>query len=172
MKGSNALRTPCVPGKRAIKCPSYRYLGQPKDVYNRIRSHKYGAQNAFIKRNFKRSCDNICDKLLRKRWQPFNATRTTRVQGIYAVGVKRPGVSSYCYLGQSKDLHNRIRSHKYGKQKIDAFIKRHFKRNGGKDLRIKWIRDPKHKANEGAHIRCLERKLGYQLKYNVYRGNN
>ena len=78
----------------------------------------------------------------------------------------------HMYLGQSIDVRDRIQNHKYGAQKVDEFIKRNLKRNGGKDLRVKWVRDPNHKSNEEAYLRCVEQMLGYKLKYNVIRGNS
>ncbi|KAL9956735.1 hypothetical protein ACROYT_G038260 [Oculina patagonica] len=57
------------------------------------------------------------------------------------------------YLGHSIDVHDRIQQHRYGEQKIDGFIKRNYRRNGGKDLRVKWIQDPHHKYTEGKFIR-------------------
>lgn len=57
-------------------------------------------------------------------------------------------------------------------QAIDAFIKRNYRRNGGRDLRVKWIREERHKFKEGVYIECTEEKLGYELKYNTNGGNS
>lgn len=119
--------------------------------------------------------NDICDKLIHKQWLRYtDSSLMPHVGGIYVIGVKRSSnrAITYLYLGQSVDVHDRIKEHKYGDQAIDAFIKRNYRRNGGKDLRVKWIRDPEHKFTEGVYIRCMERKLHYKLKYNIIRGNN
>ncbi|KAL9956745.1 hypothetical protein ACROYT_G038272 [Oculina patagonica] len=84
--------------------------------------------------------NSVCDELIHKNWQYYTDTSTIpHVAGIYVIGVKRPRTRAitYLYLGQSKDIHERIQEHKYGDQRIDGFIKRNFRRNGGKDLRVK-----------------------------------
>ena len=117
----------------------------------------------------------ICDKLIQKPWSRYNdLPLIPHVGGIYVIGVKRSSNRAiiYLYLGQSVDVHDRIQQHKYGDQAIDAFIKRNYRRNGGKDLRVKWIQEESHKFKEGVYIRCTEKKLGYKLKYNIHGGNN
>lgn len=120
--------------------------------------------------------NDICDKLIRhKQWLRYtDASLISHVGGIYVIGVKRSSkrAITYLYLGQSKDVHDRIKKHKYGKQKIDGFIRRNFGRNGGKDLRVKWIQEQRHKFKEGVYITCMEKKLDYKLKYNMKGGNN
>lgn len=119
--------------------------------------------------------EEICYNLIHERkWVRYTDTsKVAHVAGIYVIGVKKPRKRSirYLYLGQSKDVHERILEHKYGKQKIDGFVKRSFRRNKGIDLRVKWIRDHSHRRNEKKYIRCVERMLRYKLEYNVY-GNN
>lgn len=119
--------------------------------------------------------NDICDNLIHKQWQNFtDASIIPHVGGIYVIGVRRPRERKvlYLYLGHSIDVHDRIHQHRYGEQKIDGFIKRNYRRNGGKDLRVKWIQDPHHKYTEGKFIRCMENKIGYNLKYNMNGGNN
>ncbi|XP_078346135.1 uncharacterized protein LOC144631557 [Oculina patagonica] len=120
----------------------------------------------------------ICDNLINKKWLPYkDAHMMPHVPGIYVFGVKRPRARTIdyfytpLYLGQSIDVNKRTRTHRYGVQKIDAFIKRNLKRNGGKNLAVKWIKDPNHKKNERAYIRCLEELL-HTLEFNVYGGNH
>lgn len=117
----------------------------------------------------------ICDKLIQKQWLRYtDSSLIPHVGGIYVIGVKRSSerAITYLYLGQSVDVHDRIKEHKYGDQKIDGFIRRNFRRNCGKDLRVKWIQEKKHKFKEGMYITCMEKKLGYKLKYNIKGGNN
>ena len=117
----------------------------------------------------------ICDKLIHQRnWFFYDSPKISQEGGIYVIGVKRPRERAirYLYLGQSINIRDRIQQHKYGDLKIDAFVKKNFRLNGGKSLRVKWIQDPRHKFTERKYIRCVEGKLGYKLIYNVIRGNN
>ena len=119
--------------------------------------------------------NDICDKLIQKQWLRYKDFSLVRhVEGIYVIGVKKPSKRAieYLYLGQSVDVSDRIKQHKYGDQKIDGFIRRNFRRNGGNDLRVKWIQEENHKFKEGVYIKCIEKKLGYKLKYNIKGGNN
>ncbi|XP_066026938.1 uncharacterized protein [Pocillopora verrucosa] len=120
--------------------------------------------------------DKVCEKLINGRsWVRYtDANKMPHEEGIYVIGVKRRGQKAviYLYLGLAIDVHVRLTQHKCGDQEIDHFIKRHFRRNGGKDLRVKWIEEPKHKEKETVYIKCVENKLGYKLKYNkIGRGN-
>lgn len=112
----------------------------------------------------------ICNNLIHEPWMFYSHASEVLVHvgGIYVIGIKRPKLRAvkYLYLGQSKDVHKRLQAHKYGSQDIDAFIKQNYRRNGGKDLRAKWINEPRHKSKEGGYIRCMEHLLGYELKYN------
>ena len=119
--------------------------------------------------------NKICDELLHEKWLFYtNASVIPHVEGIYVIGVKKPRkrAITYLYLGQSTDVHERIKQHRYGDQEIDRFIKRNYRKNGGKDLRVKWVHDPKHKEAEEDYIKCLEHKLHYELKYNKRGGDN
>ena len=62
--------------------------------------------------------------------------------------------------------------HKRQKLKIDYFVKKQFKRNGGRDLIMQWVERKNSKRKEGVYIDCMEEKLGYRLKYNIKRGNH
>ena len=117
----------------------------------------------------------ICNKLIHEPWMFYaDAYKIPHVGGIYVIGIKRPRLRTiqYLYLGQSNDVHKRTQDHKYGRQDIDAFIRRNYRRNGGKDLRVKWTGEPRHKSKEGRYIRCMENLLGYELEYNKNGGNN
>ena len=117
----------------------------------------------------------ICNKLIHKPWMVYSdASKIPHVGGIYVIGIKRPRLRAikYLYLGQSKDVHKRLQGHKYGRQDIDAFIRRNYRKNRGKDLRVKWTNEPKHKSKERGYIRCMENFLGYELEYNKNGRNN
>lgn len=119
--------------------------------------------------------NDICDKLIHKQWLRFtDSSLIPQVGGIYVIGVRSSSkrAITYLYLGQSVDVHDRIKRHKYGKQKICDFIRRNLRRNGGKDLRMKWIEEERHRFKERVYIKCMEKKLHYKLKYNMKRGNN
>ena len=117
----------------------------------------------------------ICNELIHEPWMLyFDASQIPHVGGIYVIGIRRPRLRAiqYLYLGQSNDVHRRLQDHKYGRQDIDAFIRRNYRRNEGRDLRVKWINEPRHQLTEGRYIRCMEQLLGYELEYNKNGGNN
>jgi len=117
--------------------------------------------------------NDIGDKLIQKQWSRYtDSSFIPHVGGIYVIVVKRSSKRAITYLGQSVDAHDRIKKYKYSDQKIDGFIRRNIRRNGGKDLRVKWIQQENHKFKEGVYIKCMEKKLGYKLKYNMKEGNN
>lgn len=104
----------------------------------------------------------ICDKLIQKQWLRYtDSSLIPHVGGIYVIGVKRSSkrAITYLYLGQSLDVHDRIKEHKYGDQKIDGFIKRNFRRNGGKDLRVKWIQEKNISLRKGCISRAWRKTL-------------
>ena len=97
---------------------------------------------------------DICNKLRREPWMFYSdATKIPHLGGIYTIGIKRPKSRAiqYLYLGQSNNVHKRIQGHKYGGQDIDALIRRNYRRNGGKYLRVKWIGEPRHKSRGKIH---------------------
>lgn len=122
--------------------------------------------------------DRVCNKLIYEMpWKKYtDVSEIPHQKGIYVIGVNctmsGQKAIKYLYLGQSRDVHARLKQHKYGDQEIDKFVKLKFRRNGGKDLCVKWIKEPKHKEKETVYIKCVENKLGYKLKYNrIGRGN-
>ena len=119
---------------------------------------------------------SICRRLIRRKWSSYadDLENVPEVEGIYTMGIRRAndGQFRYLYVGHSKNIHRRLMEHKHKKQKIDLFIKKRFKENGGRGLGIKWV-DQKHsKRKEGVYIDCMEDKIGYRLKYNIKRGNH
>lgn len=69
--------------------------------------------------------DDICDELIRKQWLPY-ASLIPHVGGICVIGVRSSSKQAITYLclGQSVDVNDRIKRHKYGDQKICDFIRR------------------------------------------------
>ena len=114
--------------------------------------------------------EGVCDKLISgRRWKKYADTpNIPHKEGIYVIGVKKEGKRDIqcLYLGRSKDVHNRLIHHKHGCQEIDKYVKRNFKKGNEKDLRVKWIEEPKPKEKETAYINCVEQKLDYKLIYN------
>lgn len=118
----------------------------------------------------------ICQRLIQKRWHSY-ADYLKKVpedahEGVYVIGLEeaRDRVT-YLYLGHSNDIYRRLKEHKYKSLKIDKFIKEQFRENHGTNLKIKWVLEPKGKLKEGRYLQCLEKKLDYQLRYNIKRGN-
>lgn len=67
--------------------------------------------------------EEVCDKLIYERpWVKYtDISKIPHEEGIYVIGVKKRGQKAirYLYLGQSIDVHVRLRQHKYGDQEID-----------------------------------------------------
>ena len=117
---------------------------------------------------------DICDHLVDKPWSSYrdNLPKVPQADGIYAIGVKKENRTvKYLYVGHSKHLQTRLRRHKYQNLKIDKFLKKEFRKDGGKRLRMKWVTRKNSKRKEGVYIDCMEKRLGNRLKYNVKRGN-
>ena len=116
----------------------------------------------------------ICQRLIRKVWRSYayDLENVPEDEGIYVIGLEeaRDRVT-YLYLGYSSNVHERLQEHKYKSLKIDEFIKEQFRKNDGTKLRIKWVLQPHSKLLEGACLHCIEQKVGYQLRYNIKRGN-
>ena len=113
---------------------------------------------------------NICQRLLKKVWRsyPNDLDKVPETEGIYAIG---DASGTVLYLGHSKQMRTRLRQHKYGTPYIDEFVNGEFARNGGIDLRIKWVEEGNHKCVEGEYLECIEKKLGYRPHFNKKGGN-
>lgn len=124
----------------------------------------------------------ICQRLIEQRWLRYTGAlrleNTRNKEGIYVIGVKpATGRVKYLYVGHSVDIHRRLLQHRNQSLKIDLFIQRQYRRNGGKNLRVKWEEKKKSKLKEGKYIQCIESilrksyKRRYKLRYNIKRGN-
>lgn len=118
---------------------------------------------------------DICRQLIDKEWSSYadDLENVPQVEGIYTIGIRRANRQvQYLYVGHSINIHRRLMEHKRQTLKIDVFVKKQFKENGGRKLGIKWVEKKNSKRKEGVYIDCMEEKLGYRLKYNIKRGNH
>jgi len=117
---------------------------------------------------------DICEHLINEPWSSYkdDLPKVPEAEGIYTIGARKGnGEVRYLYVGHSIHLRTRLRQHKYQNLRIDKFLKEEFKKDGGKGLRMKWVRKKNSKRKEGVYINCMEKKLKYRLKYNIKRGN-
>lgn len=116
---------------------------------------------------------NICQRLYKKVWKsyPDELHKAPKAGGIYVIGNASGKV---LYLGEG-NIHDRLRNHKNGKngqkQVISKFVKDQFKKNRGRNLRIKWVLEENHKCLEGYYVDCMATKLGYWPRFNKKGGN-
>lgn len=118
---------------------------------------------------------DICRQLIDKEWSSYadDLENVPQVEGIYTIGIRRANRQvQYLYVGHSINIHRRLMEHKRQTLKIDVFVKKQFKENGGRKLGIKWVEKKNSKRKEGVYIDCMEENLGYRLKYNIKRGNH
>ena len=118
---------------------------------------------------------SICNRLIRKVWRSFidDLGDIPEAEGIYTIGLRQTDENvEYLYVGYSKDMHRRVPEHKWQNLDIDEFIKKQIKKNGGKDLRVKWVEDRDGNCKEGEYIKCMTEKLGYKPPFNKKGGNN
>lgn len=115
----------------------------------------------------------ICQRLINKVWRSYacDLDKVENKEGIYVIGKECRGDVIYWYIGHSKNVKRRLRQHKSQSLYIDQLIKAEFEKNGGANLRIKWVFEPNSKRKEGEYQGCLEGKLGYVLCGNIKRGN-
>ena len=119
--------------------------------------------------------NDICDKLIQKQWLRYtDFSLIPNVGGIYVIGVKRSSKKAitYLYLGQSKDVRDRIKRHKYGKTSDWRYYKKKLPEKWQQRFKVKWIQEQGHKFKEGQYSKCMEEKLDYKLKYNKKGGIN
>ena len=113
---------------------------------------------------------NVCTRLLKKIWRPYEVENIPRIEGIYVIGISRLSEEpKVIYVGRSNDVHRRLVEHKRKELAIDEFIKEEFQDNDGEDLLVKWIREDKQEVKEMDYIYCVAEKVGYWPKYNIKR---
>ena len=116
--------------------------------------------------------EQICTKLLRRRWKPYDVSLVKKVPGIYEIGVKQANGIEHLYVGRSKHVKTRLQQHKTGKtQAISKRVAAMFKQHKQSKLRIRYVKDKRQKRNEGKYIRCLARKIGYRPVLNKRGGD-
>ena len=74
----------------------------------------------------------ICAKLSKRPWRPYELSSVNSVPGIYAIGVKQPRGIKYLYAGRSKHAKTRLQQHKTKKtqairKKVAATFKQYVK---------------------------------------------
>ena len=118
---------------------------------------------------------NICTRLLKKEWRLYELDQVPHLEGIYITGITgRNKSDSYeetnvLYVGRTNDVHRRLGEHTRQNLKIDEFVKNQFKKNKGKDLRVKWIEEKNDDHTEMEYIKCIAKELGYWPEYNIRR---
>ena len=117
---------------------------------------------------------SICNRLIEKVWRSFidDRDKIPQAEGIYTIGLRKTDGVEYLYVGYSKDMHRRVPEHKWQNLDIDEFIKKQIKKNGGRNLKVKWVKDRDGKCKEGKYIECMTEKLGEKPRLNRKGGNN
>ena len=118
---------------------------------------------------------SICNRLIQKVWRSFidDRGKIPQAEGIYTIGLRKTdGNVEYLYVRYSKDMHRRVPEHERQNLDIDEFIKKQIEKNGGRNLRVKWVEDPDGKCKEGEYIECMTKKLGKKPPLNKKGGNN
>ena len=116
--------------------------------------------------------EQICEKLLKRRWKPYDVSLVKKVPGIYVIGVKQAKGIKHLYAGRSKNVKTRLQQHKTKKaQAISKRVAAMFKQHRQSKLKIKYVEDKWQKRNEAKYIRCLARKIGYRPVLNKRGGD-
>lgn len=122
--------------------PTVLYVGRTKDVQRRLGKHKNKRQN----------CPQNLD--------------------VHRIQSSTKSIT-FDNLGRTNDVQRRLGEHKRQIRpqnlEICQFIKEEFKQNGGKDLRVKWIKAKNEETVEKQYIEYIARTLGYWPKYNIRR---
>ena len=116
----------------------------------------------------------VCNTLIYETdWQSYadDLDKAPKDEGIYTIGDASAGRVQYLYVGHTNNIRRRLKEHKNQSLKIDKYVKEEFQRNAGETLRIKWVKKKNSKCKEGEYQECMEEKLGYELEYNIKRGN-
>ena len=118
---------------------------------------------------------NICQELLEKEWEAYDIEDVPEgIEGIYCIGKlsgAQPqlqlGEPTVLYVGRTNDVHRRLVEHKRQNLKIDEFVKKEFEKNGGENLRVKWVTEKNKEATEKEYIDCIAHKLNYWPEFNI-----
>ena len=105
--------------------------------------------------------EQIFDKLLKRRWRPYDVSSVKNVPGIYEIGQEGAKGIEHLYAGRSKNVKKRLQQHKRSKtQAVSKRVTAMFRQNKQSKLRIRYVEDKFQKRNEGKYIRCLTKKIG------------
>lgn len=114
----------------------------------------------------------ICDKLWKNPWLPYDVSSVDKVPGIYLIGEKQASKTKYLYAGRSNDVKRRLQEHRSQKQQdIDKRVAGKFKKHKETDLRIKYVSEQRQKSREGEYMQCLTKKIGYRPELNKREGD-
>lgn len=126
----------------------------------------------FCPQVFSSTNGQICDKLMKNTWLPYDVSSVDSVPGIYAIGEKRRSGTKYLYVGRSNDVKRRLQEHKsQNRQDIDKKVTEKFKRSKDSELRIKHVPEKNQKSKEGAYMQCMKEKIGYRPVLNKREGD-
>ena len=118
---------------------------------------------------------NICQKLLEKEWKAYDIEVVpVGIEGIYCIGKLsgappqlQLGEPTVLYVGRTNNVHRRLVEHKRQNLKFDEFVKKEFEKNGGENLRVKWVTEKNKEATEKEYIDCIAHKLNYWPEFNI-----
>jgi len=114
----------------------------------------------------------ICDKLSKNPWLPYDVSLVDKVPGIYVIGEKKGSETKYLYAGRSDDVRRRLQEHRIQKQQdIDKRVAGKFKKHKETDLRMKYVSERRQKSKEGEYMQCLKKKIGYRPELNKREGD-
>jgi len=116
--------------------------------------------------------EQICAKLLKRRWRPSKLSSVRNVPGIYAIGIEGARGIEYLYAGRSKHVKKRLQQHKTKKTQANSKrVAAMFKQHKQSQLRIKYVEEKRQKRKEAEYIRCLARTIGYRPVLNKRGGD-
>lgn len=110
---------------------------------------------------------NICTRLLKKEWMLYELDQVPHLEGIYIIGIAGRNNTNVLYVGRTNNVHRRLGEHTRQNLAIDEFVKNQFRKNNGKDLRVKWIKEKNDNHTETGYRKCIAEKLEYWPNYNI-----
>ncbi|KAK2558916.1 hypothetical protein P5673_018533, partial [Acropora cervicornis] len=141
----------------------------------RKQTHHYDQLQISIPRSSDITCSSngqICDKLSKNPWLPYDVSLVDKVPGIYVIGEKKGSETKYLYAGRSDDVRRRLQEHRIQKQQdIDKRVAGKFKKHKETDLRMKYVSERRQKSKEGEYMQCLKKKIGYRPELNKREGD-
>ena len=104
----------------------------------------------------------VCDRLCKLPWKKYNTSVIpNNVPGIYLIAQRIGRKYRHEYLGRSKNIKERLQRHKT----------QTFKHHQQSKLRMKYVREKRHRSLEGPIMKYLEKKTGYRPVLNKRGGD-